>query len=431
MRQRAIVVACTIWLTTVSGATTRTQLSTPGLGDETPFAIQWGEQGDIPLPNDFDGDGRTDLAVWRPSDGTWNILYASDAGYTTWQSVQLGQPGDIPVSKDFDGNFRIDLAVWRPSNGTWYIRYASDAGYETAQSLQWGQPGDIPVPDYFWAPHGSPPMGELGPFGADVAVWRPSDGTWYVRDHDSDASIAIQWGTAGDIPLTADFNLDFTADPVMWRPSDGTWHIHPSGNFWGQPFQWGQPGDIPVISDFDGEGWPDLTVWRPSDGTWHIRYSSFGEYPSTSESFQWGQFGDIPVPNDYNFDGVNDLAVWRPSNGTWYIRYSRPEPVITDVSADPVVLSPPNHELVDVTLDYTVKSLTPSTCALTVSSNEPIGDLNNGDRTPDWFVLDANHVQLRAERSGRGFGRVYTVTITCMNRVYFSTTHDVTVTVPK
>jgi 6-phosphogluconolactonase (cycloisomerase 2 family) len=102
-------------------------------------------------------------------------------------------------------------------------------------------------------------------------------------------------------------------------------------------------------------------------------------------------------------------------------------PVITGASATPDVLWPPNQKLVDVTIDYTVTDHCPNTCVLTVSSNEP--PVN--DKEPDWVVIDAHHLRLRAERPGSGNGRTYTITITCTNDTNKqSSTQTVTVVVP-
>ncbi len=92
-----------------------------------------------------------------------------------------------------------------------------------------------------------------------------------------------------------------------------------------------------------------------------------------------------------------------------------PPPVISNASATPNVLSVPNHKFVDVIVNYTVTDPCPNTCVLTVSSNEPINGVGDGNTSPDWQVIDPHHVLLRAERAGNGSGRIYTIKITCTN----------------
>ncbi|HEX5732498.1 MAG TPA: HYR domain-containing protein [Blastocatellia bacterium] len=106
-------------------------------------------------------------------------------------------------------------------------------------------------------------------------------------------------------------------------------------------------------------------------------------------------------------------------------------PVISGASASPSVLWPPNHKMVNVTVSYTsTDNCGTSTCTLSVSSNEPVNGTGDGDKAPDWIIVNSNLVQLRAERAGGGTGRIYTITITCTDAAGNSSSTTVTVTVP-
>jgi hypothetical protein len=248
---------------------------------------------------DFDGDGRSDISVFRPSEGNW-YANQSRAGFL---GLHFGQNGDQPVPADYDGDGRADIAVFR--GGTWY-RLLSGNG--TFDGVNFGLAGDRPVPGDF-----------DGDGKADVAVFRPSDGNWYQMLSATGAFFQIHFGTSSDIPVPADFDGDGTADVNVYRPSEGNWYRLNSrdGSFFGLHF--GIAEDKPIAGDFDGDAKADIVVYRPSNGSWYIMPSSTGEFYGLA----FGISTDIPSAGDFDGDGKSDVSVFRPSEGTWYRLNSR------------------------------------------------------------------------------------------------------------
>ena len=210
-----------------------------------PVREQWGSTffGDVPLPADYDGDGRADLAVWRPLFGDWQILRSSDRGFTIWR---FGRESDLPVPADFDGDRRVDQAVY--SDGLWQI-FGSVVG---VTETRLGSGLDLPVPgDYD------------GDGRAEAAVFDPINVRWIIAQAGSATPRIVQWGAAGDIPVPADFDGDRRTDIAIWRPSTGAWWIISSRTGGILSATWGAAGDRPEPADFDGDGKADLAVYRP------------------------------------------------------------------------------------------------------------------------------------------------------------------------
>ncbi len=249
-------------------------------------------------PFDFDGDGRTDIAVFRPTSNIWYQLLGPNYQFA---QKNFGNNGDKIVPADYDGDGRTDFAVFRPSTGDWTLIQSSNNFQRT---VHWGQSGDIPLPS------------DVNGDGTDdFVVFRPSTNNWY-RLTTSGQFTEIVFGTSGDKPLIGDFDGDGKADPAIYRPSNGQWWYAASslGNAF-RAVHWGIAEDIPVPQDYDGDGTTDLAVYRPSSGVWYILNSS----NQSATIIQFGLSADKPVAGDYDGDGKADIAVYRPSTGEWYI----------------------------------------------------------------------------------------------------------------
>jgi hypothetical protein len=267
---------------TATNTPTATPTSTPGPSGAACF--------------DYDGDGKTDISIFRPSNGDWFLQRSRDGLY----GAEFGFGTDRIVPGDYDGDGKTDIAVYRPSDGIWYILQSSNG---TVDYRVFGIAEDLPTPDDY-----------DGDGRADISVFRPSTATWYRQNSSNGTFYAREFGQSGDKPAFGDFDGDGHSDIAIFRPSLGDWYQVWSSDDSVHGARFGFNTDVIVPADWDGDGKTDIAVFRPSDGTWYITYSSDG-------SFEYRVFGlstDIPAPGDYDGDVMADISVFRPSDGTWY-----------------------------------------------------------------------------------------------------------------
>lgn len=248
---------------------------------------------------DFDGDGKTDYALFRPATGAWAIRYATGATET----LIWGKKGDIPAPADITGDGRAELIVFRPSTGSWYIR--SWDAQQTYQPIAWGKNGDIPVPLDF-----------NGDGKAELAFYRrradsASLSHWYIRNWDATTK-NITWGEVSDTPMARDMDGDGRDDLVVFRGIEGKWLIRNSKSGASQTIAWGQWGDIPLTYRDSLKRW-NIAAWRPSDGKFYARNIHTGN----TATVPGGRPGDIPRFGDSDGNGWDESIVWRPSTGVW------------------------------------------------------------------------------------------------------------------
>jgi parallel beta-helix repeat protein len=289
---------------------------------------------------DFDGDGKTDLAIYRRSTGAWFIN--PSGGGSAYGVGFGGDASDYPVAGDYDGDGKNDIAIYRHNTGAWFINPSGGGGiYGVGFG---GDASDIPLPfDYD------------GDGKSDIAIYRISTGAWFIYPSSTGPGGIYGVGFGGDasdIPVPGDYDGDGKADMAIYRKSTGAWFIYPSeagpSGIYGVGFG-GDASDIPVPGDYDGDGKTDIAIYRATTGAWFIYPSSTGAGGIYGVGFG-GDATDMPVPGDYDGDGKADLAIYRANIGAWFIYPSSTGPSGIygvgfggDVSDLPVITNPGSY----------------------------------------------------------------------------------------
>jgi len=229
--------------------------------------------GGRPWIYDYDGDGTSDIAVFRPFSGLWAVRGLTRAYFGRW--------GDLPAPGDYNGDGSTEFAVFRPAAGLWAARGTTRAYF--------GNWGDWPVPaDY------------TGDGTAEPALFRPSTGLWAIR-----GMTRAYFGTAGDIPAPGDYSGDGTVEIAVFRPSTGLWATRGVGRA-----SFGRAGDIPVPAAYGG-GSAEPAVFRESSGLWAV-LNAPRQY--------FGNFPDIPAPGHYAGGETARIGIFRESSGLWAVK---------------------------------------------------------------------------------------------------------------
>ncbi|MBI3591379.1 MAG: VCBS repeat-containing protein [Candidatus Melainabacteria bacterium] len=284
---------------------------------------------------DFDGDKIADIAFFDSSKKIWHIIYGKDQHEDeidlTSNILQNYKGTDlfIPIPSDYDGDSKTDIALFNKTNSTWHILDSSNSQVEPPKEWchEWSE---IPLPADI-----------DGDNKTDVSCYNENDGRWPTSLTANNEYYSNNFGLfLSDIPMYSDVDGDNKADYIIYKPQQGLYEVHltsclsekPTGASCGNSpnksalteIKIGTTTSRAVPEDYDGDGKVDLATWTPETGKWEIAFArNFLTKGSvvTQKVFTLGKAGDIPMPGDYNGDGKAEIAIYHLNTSKLEIVY--------------------------------------------------------------------------------------------------------------
>lgn len=304
---------------------------------------KFGVKGAQPIVGDWDGDGNDDIGVfvngeWYLVEGDWFINADYDGRYTL--HAKLGDSRDRAVTGDWDGDGKTDIAIFGnhssgdqrvvsselglPTDANYGVGYTST---EFPDSSGFGKFVNASAKTNVVRGKNLPPSKKFFDSQADnirsiygVSSLNPvnSDDSQYDMRRDL-VDHVFRFGGNGDVPISGDWNGDGQAQIGFYN--NGVWTLDLNGNGRFDEGEdcvknFGGPDSIPVVGDWDGDGIDSIGYF--DRGKWTIDVHGDGSNVISDsldpEKYQY-QDGDVAVAGDWNGDGIDEIAVYRSGQG--------------------------------------------------------------------------------------------------------------------